>query len=237
MALQKTHKDCILYLLKHFSVFFLFSFKGYSQISKASFQRDSIKTYLNTDSVFNHKLIPCQYSFPIKIALNYFPELRYVKIDFKVKHQISPLSARPSILSVFKRPSKRNYLITISDKTSKQFDSILFKQLTFNSQIGVMGHELSHISEYNAKRGIYFFRLLGMHLSKKRMDRFEFATDIRCIAHGLGFQLLSWSMEVRQKLKLSRWGGSNNNHPKAERYMNPETILDYMKQFPMYKLN
>ena len=76
--------------------------------------------------------------------------------------------------------------------------------------------------------------LIFKHLSKKKMDTFEFNTDKRCIDHGLGFQLLSWSKEVREKLKLTRWGGAKNPEGKNERYMNPETIINVMKTLEQY---
>ena len=86
--------------------------------------------------------------------------------------------------------------------------------------MGVVGHELGHISFYQSKRGIYFIRLALMHLSKRAIDKFEFNTDKRCIDRGLGFQLFSWSKEVREKLDLKQWGGSNS--PKGKR----ETIYE-----------
>ena len=49
-----------------------------------------------------------------------------------------------------------------------------------------------------------------------------------------GYQLLSWSKEVRQKLDLKQWGGSNQPNGTRERYMNPETIKNHMKLLPIY---
>jgi hypothetical protein len=81
----------------------------------------------------------------------------------------------------------------------------------------------------------FFIALLLEHLSKKRMDKFEYNTDKRCIEHYLGFHLLSWSKEVREKLDLTIWGGANKPDAKSERYMNPEKILQTMALLPMYK--
>ena len=68
-----------------------------------------------------------------------------------------------------------------------------------------MGHELGHLYHYNFKRGVYFIELVLKHLNKKTMDKFEYNTDMICIKHGLGFQLLSWSKEVREKLDLKQF--------------------------------
>lgn len=118
--------------------------------------------------------------------------------------------------------------------SKKEINTVLLKNLSFNSQIGVIGHELGHIQHYNSKRGIYFIGLALKHLNKKAIDRFEFNTDKICIEHGLGVQLLSWSQEIRRKLDLKQWGGSNQPNGTRERYMNPETIIKSMSLLTIY---
>ena len=198
------------------------------------FSTDSINIYKFSDSTFINKTIPLEFKDAIQIALQNYQELKQINIRFKIKKTKSPLSARPTILSVFRKPSKRKYLITISNLSKQEFNTILLKNLNFNSQIGVLGHELAHIQHYNSKRGIYFIGLTLKHLNRKAIDRFEFNTDKTCIEHGLGYQLLSWSKEVRQKLDLKQWGGSNQPNGTRERYMNPETIINHMKLLPIY---
>ena len=118
----------------------------------------------------------------------------------------------------------------------QKFDSILLKNLSFNSQVGVIGHELSHIVFYNKRHGIYFIKLFFMHLNKKAIDKFEYDTDMRCIEHGLGYQLLSWSKEVRLKLNIIKWKGINDLKDNGrERYMNPESIIKTMQQLKIYQ--
>ena len=116
------------------------------------------------------------------------------------------------------------------------FFPILLKNLSFNSQIGVIGHELSHISDYNNRYGLYFIKLVFMHLSKKAMDKFENKTDRRCVEYGLGYQLLSWSKEVRLKLKVAKWKGINDlKDNNRERYMDPENIINLINQLKIYQ--
>ena len=120
-----------------------------------------------------------EYDDVINLVLFYYPELNNTNIEFRVKKQLAPLSARPRIWSIFAKPSKRKYIVTISNKTIKKFNSILLKNLSLNAQIGVIGHELGHISEYNSKSGFFFIRLALKHLSRKRIDNLEY--DIRVI--------------------------------------------------------
>ncbi|WP_317899600.1 hypothetical protein [Aurantibacillus circumpalustris] len=204
------------------------------QVIKKQFFKDSLQSIIDS-AVYPHKKIPEEFSSAIKVALNYYPELKSSKIIFRVKKQSAPLAARPSVFSVFRRAAKRKYIVIICNRIDSKLSPILLKNLSTNSQIGVIGHELSHISDYNSRLGIYFIKLVCMHFSKKAIDKFEYATDKRCIAHGLGYQLLSWSEEVRLKLNLLQWRGAKQlTKGGRERYMNPETIVKTMKLFPIY---
>ncbi len=180
-----------------------------------------------SDSLLVHKKIDSTFRKQIQGALLFFPELKKTKITFKVKKTLVPLAARPRIWAVFQKPINRKYLITISSKTIGKLEPILLKNLSFNAQIGVLGHEISHIADFNSRKSGYFIKLLFMQVNKKAMDMFEYNTDKRTIEHGLGYQLLSWSTEVRQNLKIKEWGGAGKNgFQEGERYMSPKTIME-----------
>jgi hypothetical protein len=189
------------------------------------FKPDSINTYLK-DSVLN-KTIPSKFEKQIRVALAYYPTLKQSKIIFKIKKTRSPLAAAPTFWSAFRRPSKRTYVITISSESSVPFlNKILLDSLGFNAQIGVLGHEISHILEFNSKNSFFFIGLVLRNVSKKAIDKFENDTDRRCIEQGLGYQLLAWSTEVRRNLNIKEWRGADNlGNQKRERYMSPPTIL------------
>ena len=179
-----------------------------------------------SDSLSTNKQMDSTFRLQIQGALMFYPELKNSRIKFRIRNVESPLAARPTFWAIFQKPENRTYLITISKKTSKKFTPILLKNLSFNAQIGVLGHELSHISFYNRQKGVYFIKLLFMQWNAKAMDNFENNTDKRCIAHGLGYQLLSWSTEVREKLHIKTWKGVDNNATlERERYMSPASIL------------
>lgn len=240
MASLKTRKGCMLFLQKHFRLSLILMFLcniSFAQKVTKAFYKDSSGLYSKQDTFYTNKNIPVEFKDAIQIALQFYPELSKTNIKFRIRRSKSPLSARPTFLAVFRKPSKRKYIITISSYTNTKLTPILLKNLSFNSQVGVIGHELAHIDFYNSKRGIYFIGLALKHINKRAMDKFEFDTDKRCIDHGLGFQLLSWSMEVREKLDLKQWGGSNSPKGKRERYMNPITIINYMNTIPIYILN
>ena len=110
-------------------------------------------------------------------------------------------------------------------------DSILFKNLSTDAQIGVLGHELSHVADLKRFGFFGFLRHAFLYtFSKKYGDQFEFNTDRICIEHGLGFKLLAWSREVRRKLHKKQFFQEKSTDDMPERYMNPETILKEMEK-------
>ena len=132
---------------------------------------------------------------------------------------------------------KRDYEITISDSTEQMLTPILFQNLPFNAQIGVIGHELGHVIEFSSMVTIRIMEHAANSISSKYVDHFEFETDSICIAHGLGYQLLSWSTYVRHVMHKDNWDGADNVHKPMmrERYMNPSTIQKRINQLPLYQ--
>jgi len=183
----------------------------------------------------NKKEIPPQYEKAVLTALSYFPELKDVHIVFKIKKAYTPLTTKPNFASVFKRKDHRTYIITISDQTIDTLKPLLFQNLSFEQQVGVIGHELSHVADFNSKN---FPQTIGVginHISKRYLDKMEFNTDRICIQHGLGKHLLAYSKHVRETMHVHNWRGvdyvnKGNGNGKYERYMNPDTIEKTMKE-------
>lgn len=165
------------------------------------------------------------------IALAYFPELRNVPIRFKVKKSFATLKTRPAFWSLFKPKGKRSYVITISNQTQQKLMPISFKYLPELARIGIIGHELSHVSDFSKKTAWQSMRVAIGHLSRHYMDSLEFHTDKICIEHGLGNELETWSRFVRNTMHTSFWRGAdfvNEANNQVERYMNPSTIERFM---------
>lgn len=183
-----------------------------------------------------NKQLPPQFQLQALIALSYFPELKNTRIKFMVKPAYSLLQTRPTGRGIFNRHT-RQFTITISDSTYWKLAPIQLANMNFNAQVGVIGHELSHVSDF-IRRSFINLAMSGIkHLSSKYIDRFEYRTDSICIAHGLGYQLLDWSRFVRATLHSGDYDGSDNiDKPMLhERYMNPATIIAHMKGMEMYR--
>lgn len=186
-----------------------------------------------------NKTIPAQYKKQILIALSFFPELKNTHIDFRVlKTCKAPLTTIPSFSSISTGAANRKYIITIRNLQSKNLEPILFENLPYNAQIGVIGHELSHVVDFNRQSSLLLLFNGVKHISYRYVDHFEYSTDSICVAHGLGYQLLEWSNYVRVALHRQNWIGAGNieeeKKSKRERYMNPSTILRKIKEEPIY---
>lgn len=189
---------------------------------------------------WNHKKIPEEIIPQVLIALSFYPELGDTKIVLRYRKRKTPLASRPRVWSTFRKRKNRTYVITLSTKSNTILTPILFSNLSYNAQIGVLGHELGHITGYKNKDT---WQLLGLYirlLNAKNVNDFEFNTDRTCIEHGLGYQLSNWSQYVRQTLDIPEWrGASVANYGKKTstqelRYMNPETIAEIISKNSIY---
>ncbi len=140
-----------------------------------------------------NKTFVAKYELASLIALMHYPELKETKIEFKTKALSTTMAARPKGLNVFRRKGKRHYVVIINNSVDAK---VPVDSVSFNAQVGVIGHELAHILDYESKGS---FRVVGNGLgyaSKKFRTKFERATDQRTIDHGLGWQCYDWSYYV-----------------------------------------
>jgi len=175
----------------------------------------------------HHKEFPAQYELQILAALSHFPELKSTGIKFRLHSSHASLKTRINFWTFFNQRENRRYTITISTKSVEKMEPLLLGKLPEKAKVGVLGHELSHVSDFSKKS---MFQCIGVgfgHLSQTYIDSLEFNTDRICIRHGLGNELEAWSSFIRKTMKVENWRGSDFvNKPESyvERYMNPDTI-------------
>ena len=155
---------------------------------------------------------------PVLTALQYFPELDTVPIYFKRKKLGTIMAARPRLNFIFRKKSDRQYLILLNEKPC--YGDSVFYNLSFNAQVGIIGHELSHIDAYThlSNFGIIAFGFRYLFMKKK----IEKATDRMAIQHNLGWQLYDARRQVLQNKSIDKY----YLHNKVSHYLSPEEILE-----------
>ncbi len=161
----------------------------------------------------------------------YFAEIPYDRIKIKKKKQLIPLTTVPNPLNLFRFKKNWSYAIKISTKTIPILTPILFDSLSLEGKLGVLAHELSHVSDFHNHTRGYLIKAFFWHLNPRKIDIFEYNTDFICINHGMGYQLLAWSMDT------SILNGKGTMKPpfKNERYMFPATIKNFIEKSSIYK--
>lgn len=171
---------------------FLISIVGDSQEKFADFLvRDSFVyklEYLEAEFGTN-KTIPKEIELECLTALSHYPELKNSKIIFQFGSPLSTMVSRPKLKSIFRSGYQREYRIIIRKQGSSN-SGFEWNELSFNSLIGWIAHELGHIVHYTHKTsgGVLFTGIkYAFPGYRRRMERF---TDNLVIQHDLGYSLL-----------------------------------------------
>lgn len=124
-------------------------------------------------------------------------DLSEARIRVKNANINTSLSARPTVLSLlFRRKENRKYVIRINDNEGSSIP--LFKDASFNAQVGVLGHEISHIVDYRQRSlGGVISRMFD-YSSEERKAKYEQEIDSMTIWSGLGWQLKAWMSFVQK---------------------------------------
>lgn len=212
-------------------LFILFDYYSYGQtVRPLEITVTSIQTPVDPEylSVYkNKKEINKKFEKEELSALAYFPELKNVHIKFRLKRSYCTLKTKPGFMSMFMPEGHRTYIIAISNHTIQKLTPLIFEKLPENAKIGVLGHELSHVTDFSNKSTWQSLKIALGHFSKRYLDSLEFNTDKICIEHGLGKELEAWSSYIRNTMHTTFWRGSdfvNKGDTHFERYMNPSTI-------------
>lgn len=200
--------------------------KEYDQVS-SEYLRDSL-----LDIYGSGKTLPDGYELQVLIALSYYPELKNARIQFVLDpHAFIPLSSRPKFFTMLRKKDKWIYKVVISDKHGSKWNDAMFRNLPFNAQIGVLGHELAHTAYYQ-KRGFWSMVGIGLRYPFGTFRaRFERNTDRRAIDYGLGWQLLDFAEYTHEKMKDKP--GKMADYM-SRFYLSPDEIIVYMQKTGLY---
>jgi len=135
-----------------------------------------------------NKSIPKEVELECLTALSYYPQLKNTHIVFRFGKTSSTMVSRPKLNSILKKNVKREYQVIIGKHGASKI-GLQWTELSFNSMVGWVGHELGHITHYDHK-GFAGIAVMGIKYAfpnyRRRMERF---TDQLAIKHDLGSAL------------------------------------------------
>jgi hypothetical protein len=122
------------------------------------------------------------------VALRYYPELKDTKISVRLKKIKSTMLAQPDADFIVKSRNDRKYRILIN--SSKEYNGMNYQDLSFNSLVGWIGHELAHITDYHKKSNGQLIQFISHYLfSRKHLKHTENSADKETVKRGLGYSL------------------------------------------------
>ena len=158
------------------------------------------------------------------VALRYYPELKDTKISVKLKKIKSTMMAQPDADFIVKSKHDRKYRILIN--SSKEFNGMNYEDLSFNSLVGWIGHELAHITEYNQKSNGQLVHFISNYLfSRKHLKHTENSADKEAVKRGLGYSLYEGVTFLFKNPKIFK----NYKERNEEYYLSPTEILAEIK--------
>lgn len=219
------------YLLTLFFCFFLLQSWAIWPDPIQIFYRDSFNIHRAQlhDEDYEHKALEASYQEQAQIAMSYYPELKGIEIEFVRKDIKTTMAARPAMDFIFRKKENRKYKIFI-DTSVKNEKGLLLSDVPFNAQVGIIGHELAHVFDYEEKTAMgVVFTGIGylFHPYRKKLER---KVDEITIAHGLGHQVMEFSEYVLNESKVS------DKYKKYKRkiYYKPKQLNTLMSGYSIY---
>lgn len=200
-------KKLTLFIILFLTSFFL---KNEANAQYASFEPVPPPEWIEEriDSLRNefliNKKITDDFEHSIIAALLYYPELKNTRIRFKRRTITTTMAALPRVGGFFRSRENRRYTILINYKKNKR-KAPLLRNIPFDARVGVIGHELAHIVDYNRKS---FVQIIGngiaYFVSNKFKRNLEHKIDRIAINRGLGKELYTFRLYIEEEAKTTK---------------------------------
>ncbi|QNM85799.1 hypothetical protein H9W90_01380 [Polaribacter pectinis] len=171
-----------------------------------------------------YHIIPDSIKTEVETALNYYPQLKNIHIEFKFKKNIkkSTMQARPTFDSFFKSNKNRKFLILISEKFKISDREFSTRDIPTDIFIGWIGHELGHIMDYQdrSKLNLIWFGLKYL-FSDNHIVEAERAADSFAVKHKMEHYILKTKNFILDHADISE----NYKNRIKRYYLSPEEIM------------
>jgi hypothetical protein len=188
--------------------------------------------------IFKNKDSLIDFTNYFKYVLKFFPTIKYqsIEIIFQPSQHISKV--KPAFKSSFQSPEKRKYKIYFSNSCKSTLDSAILKNLPDNSRIGLIALQLGQIEDLSTDG---FFDILAWRfrqISKRAKKKLAYENELRLLELGLGYQQLSLSRDVEEKLKVEHWKDAKayTKYVKSDKnkFISRVTIANFIRDLPVY---
>ena len=199
---------------------------------------EDIIDQLDLDSLRNlvgaNKHLPEGFELQALLALSAFPELKDVEISFILNDYSAPMEANMEIPTLFGPRKNRHYHVLLNVSDDEWISAIHLQNLPFDAQVGILAHELAHISYYHRlnlfQMGHWGLRYL---ISAKYRGDHEKTTDLAPVWRGQGNQIYQYAYYVRYSETTSplysQFSSFIDNF-----YLNDEQIKENMNKMSIY---
>ena len=142
-----------------------------------------------------------QFEDPVFLASGAFHELKGVKIVIKRKNINSMMAARPKANFLFRKKENREYVIIVSNNQNMN-TKVLYENMSTCAQVGVIGHELSHIVSYTQMSNLEML-WFGIKYAFKKKE-IEAETDMMAIRKGFGEQIIEFNYYLHHSPRTNK---------------------------------
>jgi len=170
-----------------------------------------------------NKIFVGKYKIQCLKALMFYPELKNVNIEFREAEIGTTLAARPVITSFFNTDYERKYEVIFNNATHCE---VPFSDLPEEGQIGILGHELAHILDYETKS---FGQLLVtgcFYINAHSIRNYERGIDLVTVERGLGEKLYDAYYYILEESEASL----RYKNFKKFTYLEPHGIMEVLQK-------
>lgn len=171
----------------------------------------------------NNKIFVETYKSQCLKALSFYPELKDVNIEFREAEIGTTLAARPMITSFFNTEYERKYEVIFNNAADCE---VPFSDLPEEGQVGILGHELAHILDYETKS---FGQLLVtgcFYINAHSIRNYERGIDKVTVERGLGEKLHDAYHYILEESQASL----KYKNFKKFTYLEPHEIMEHVRE-------
>jgi hypothetical protein len=171
----------------------------------------------------NNKVFVDTYKVQCLKALSFYPELKDVNIEFRAAEIGTTLAARPMITSFFNTAYERKYEVIFNNGNDCE---VPFADLPEEGQVGILGHELAHILDYETKS---FGQLLitgCFYINAHSIRNYERGIDRVTVERGLGKKLYDAYYYILEESEASL----KYKNFKKFTYLEPHEIMEHVRE-------